>query len=233
MLKCYYSVFRSLLNPCLEALMTANQSLCVCYYERSLEPSPEGIVLNKPQHPLYFLQLYTINHFRDICSSVCLEQQAQGRVLSWCWALLSPASPLIPFWGQAISGACLPKPQPIISCASPVPVAEQQHLPPPAGGCSEFLGLSICPCLLSVQAGSALWAPLCASRLAVGLSGSPHGAEQPPCPAGCTACPCHDIPRSSCCCSLQPGYPWSLLAAFPEVLRALYSCLSAGEPFIP
>lgn len=46
MLKCYYSLFRSLLNSCLEALMTANQSLCVCYYERSLEPSPEGIVLN-------------------------------------------------------------------------------------------------------------------------------------------------------------------------------------------
>lgn len=65
-------------------------------------------------------------------------------------------------------GTCLPKPQPNIS---PVLMAEEQHLPPPAGWL-QWVPVSISPCLLSVQAGSLAWAAFCASRLAVGLSGS-------------------------------------------------------------
>lgn len=214
MLKCYYSVFRSLLNPCLEASMTANQSLCVCYYEELGAISRRNCP--KPQHPLYFLLLYTINRFRDTCSSVSLEQQAQGRALSWCWAqpYLTP-NLILGIANLCSAHACFPKLQPNI-----VPVLWLWQRNSISllllGGCSGFLGLGvpIYPCLLSVQAGSSAGQAPAGLRVPV-LSGHlsmlPEAgcgtvritavlnrsccADQPPCPAVCTTWPCHGIPR--------------------------------------
>lgn len=194
--------------------MTANQSLCVCYYEELGAISRRNCP--KLQHPLYFLLLYTINRFRDTCSSVSLEQQAQGRALSWCWAqpYLTP-NLILGIANLCSAHACFPKPQPNI-----VPVLWLWQRNSISllllGGCSGFLGLGvpIYPCLLSVQAGSSAGQAPAGLRVPV-LSGHlsmlPEAgcgtvritavlnrsccADQPPCPAACTAWPCHGIPR--------------------------------------
>lgn len=113
--------------------MQANQSLCVCYSEQLGAVSRRKYP--KPQPPVYFLWLYTINPFSDACSDAFLKQQAQGRALS---LVLTPN----PALGLAPPPVLMPPPDHI------------QHQNQPCGlwqGSSSSLfplWVPVCPCLM-------------------------------------------------------------------------------------